>query len=1122
MGTVHSLDDLISKKAIKFANEMRAVAATADKEEEIRIAVEKQLAFIEKEAEITLEGKHEFTVASGFVDSVYDRVIIEYKNPCSPSDRIGPKASSTGSKKVVKQIKRRFYDMRAQYEQPLNTLFGVGFDGNYFIFIRFRDDKWQVQDPVELNRYSAERFLSALFNLGKRGKPFSPDYLADDFGSEARLSQDSIYALYNAIVATKNPKAQVFFSQWKILFGEVCGYDVDNPSDRIKKLAKSYGIPLKGLKPAELLFALHTYYAIFMKLLASQIVTYSRDLPTPLQNMIKASTSNKLRREMEDLEAGSIFRHLNITNFLEGDLFAWYTSVWSEPIEELVRNIVTKLDNYNPGTLSEDPSVSRDLLKKLYQQLFPKSVRHDLGEYYTPDWLAEHVLNELSYIGNPDKRLLDPACGSGTFLVMAINRIRKWYDENRENRPFGEDGLCRKILTNVVGFDLNPLAVMAARTNYLIAIRDLIAYVDKVEIPVYLCDSIMTPSEYGGLFARSLGKAKELKTAAATFVIPTEIATKREDIAKYAEQLEFCVLNSYSPKEFINRCQDEGLPIETESLHTDIYRELVKLDKVNKNGIWARIIKNAFAPLFTNPVDYVVGNPPWIRWGYLPQQYRTDIEFLWRQYRLFTQKGLESRMGTAEVDISILFTYACVDVYLKKGGLLGFLITQEVIRSKSAGEGFRAFKLFPSETPLKVNCFHDLVAVKPFEAANKSAFISITKNKQTKYPVPYIEWRPKKGQSVSPDDTLEQVFSKTTRSEKMAKPLHGHTSPWQVMTATTAAVLSKLEGESSFRGRCGVSIDPYGVFLCKILSIRSDQSLIVTNDPSLGKADVPQMPPSNIEPDRVFPVVRGRDIRKWLATPLLAGIILNSSTRKEDIPTEKDVKRTLPKTYGYLFKMRNCALNRAKFWQFFSRRISSDRAFSDEEIQALGAYGRTAGKSADGRFIYEVANGPFFALFNVGQYTFAPFKVCWPMGASSMRAAVVENFSFEVDGGRTASRCVIPSTGTTSYVPFYDDSEAHYLCALLNSVLVNAYIRSFSSAGRGFGAPSVVGKINLPNFDPKSKLHRSLSELSRKCHKTLLCADSTMCEEFEAEIDKTAAKLWGITDDELKAIQDTL
>jgi hypothetical protein len=226
-----------------------------------------------------------------------------------------------------------------------------------------------------------------------------------------------------------------------------------------------------------MLFAVHTYYAVFMKLLASEIVAFFHKLPTPLQKMIQAPTSAKLKREMEELEAGSIFRHLNITNFLEGDLFAWYLPVWSDEIEELIRKMVTKLDDYNPGTMSEDPAGSRDLLKKLYHDLFPKSVRHDLGEYYTPDWLAEHVLNELEYVGDPDKRILDPACGSGTFLVMAIARIRRWFDDNREKCSFDEGDLCRKILANVIGFDLNPLAVMAARTNYLIAIRDLIGHV---------------------------------------------------------------------------------------------------------------------------------------------------------------------------------------------------------------------------------------------------------------------------------------------------------------------------------------------------------------------------------------------------------------------------------------------------------------------------------------------------------------------------------------------------------------------------------------------------------------------------------------------------------------------
>ena len=125
MVKIQSLDDLISKKAVEFADQIKAAAAMADKEEEIRIEAEKQLAFIQKEAGIKLEGKHEFTVASGRIDSVYDRVIIEYKNPADAGARIGSSPKSPGARKVVEQIKKRFYDMRNQHRQPLNTLFHI-------------------------------------------------------------------------------------------------------------------------------------------------------------------------------------------------------------------------------------------------------------------------------------------------------------------------------------------------------------------------------------------------------------------------------------------------------------------------------------------------------------------------------------------------------------------------------------------------------------------------------------------------------------------------------------------------------------------------------------------------------------------------------------------------------------------------------------------------------------------------------------------------------------------------------------------------------------------------------------------------------------------------------------
>lgn len=325
-----------------------------------------------------------------------------------------------------------------------------------------------------------------------------------------------------------------------------------------------------------------------MKMLAAEIVTSFSPLGTStLKRLISAPTSAKLRDELQSLEQGGIWSHLGIRNFLEGDLFSWYLDAWNEDSANAVRAMTHSLDQFDLTTLSVDPAESRDLLKQLYQQLFPKSVRHDLGEYYTPDWLAELVLDEVGYDGDPDRRVLDPACGSGTFLVMALNRVKTWYDEHRHDCGFGEDELLRKILRNIIGFDLNPLAVMAARTNYLMALRDLLRHAGEVELPIYLCDSIMTPSKYGDLFTGDLDKARQLRTSAGNFNIPTEITESQSHIGLYAEVLESCIRDGYSPEEFLQRCEAEALPTTETKLHTNLYRKLQHLDASNQNGIWA-------------------------------------------------------------------------------------------------------------------------------------------------------------------------------------------------------------------------------------------------------------------------------------------------------------------------------------------------------------------------------------------------------------------------------------------------------------------------------------------------------------------------------------------------------
>ncbi|HUL00264.1 MAG TPA: N-6 DNA methylase [Nitrospirota bacterium] len=1079
MNKIQSLDDLISKKAAEYADQIRAAAAMADKEEEIRIESEKQLAFIQKDAGIKLEGKHEFTVASGRIDSVYSRVIIEYKNPKSPPDRIGPKADSPGSKKVIEQIKKRFYDMRSQHGQPLNSLFGVGLDGNYFIFIRFRDDKWQVQEPVEVNRNSAERFLWALFNLGTKGKPFSPEYLAGDFGSEGgeTIAVKGIHALYEAIVVTDNPKAQTFYSQWKILFGEVCGYDVDNPSDRIKKLAEFYQVGVKGFKPAELLFAVHTYYALFMKLLAAEIVAFFHKLPTPLQKMMQAGTSTKLKREMEDLEAGSIFRHLNITNFLEGDLFAWYTSVWSEPIEKLVRDMVSRLDNYNPGTLSEDPSSSRDLLKKLYQQLFPKSVRHDLGEYYTPDWLAEHVLNELGYDGNPDKRLLDPSCGSGTFDIMAINRTRRWYEENRERCDFDEGGLCRKILSNIIGFDLNPLAVMAARTNYLIAIRDLIGHVDKIEIPIYLCDSILTPTEYGDLFTGKHGVTRELKTAAARFLIPVEITKNRNQVALYAEQLEFCVKNGYSPSDFISRCNEEGLPVKAEDIHVMLYNQLVQLDKANKNGVWARIIKNAFAPVFIGKVDYIAGNPPWVNIENLPIAYRQDIDPLWDKYEL--KHSLSGpQIGSTKRDICALFVFSCVDHFLNENCSLGFVLTQSLFKSKGGGDGFRrlSYTTESGRVYLQPKIIHDLSDFNVFQGATNRTSVLVVKKTPTafKYPVNYALWRPRSTNELPEDWTLATVMNVVEVKLYKAIPSDPNriTSPWLTLPKDVLKGLSKVRGSNVYRAYTGAYTGGLnGAYWLREIEQRGKQ-IVYENMGDVGKIKV-EIVNSPLESELVFPLLRGRDVHRWTSKPS-AFILLPYDVENSCWISEHDLKRSAPHSYEFLLK------------------------FKDKLLRRKTAIVRQ-----------QMDRGPFYAMVAVGKYTFASWKVVYKRLSNAMQAAVVP--------GRH-----IPHEKLIM-IPARSKKEANFIAALLNSSPANLLLRGAAVRVQTIEyTPSDIAQLAIPMFNQSNTLHEELAILSEECHACAKNEDHDAVVHIQKQIDLKAAHLWGLSDKELRMAQDAL
>jgi hypothetical protein len=691
------------------------------------------------------------------------------------------------------------------------------------------------------------------------------------------------------------------------------------------------------------------------------------------------------------------------------------------------------------------------------------------------------VLNRLAYEGNPDVRILDPACGSGTFLVIAISRIRHWYDENREKCSFSEADLCRKILANVVGFELNPLAVMAARTNYLIAIRDLVSHVDGIEIPVYLCDSIMTPSEHGGLFAGHLEKARELKTAAATFIIPTEIARTQRDIARYAELLEECVRQGYKSDEFIARCKEDGLSVSDAVIHSDLYMELLRLDQENKNGVWARIIKNAFAPLFTPRVDIVVGNPPWVNWESLPDVYRASTKSLWTDYSLFRHKGYKAKLGGAKDDISILMTYVCHDSYLDDSGKLGFVITQSIFKTKGGGDGFRGFRYSrpgAAEKFLSPVEVEDLSTIQVFEGAtNRTAvFIAGKRKDPAKFPVPYVLWGKQKGAKITQDSSLKEVLTKVNRRDEFANPVDKNDprSPWITGTLPVLDVLSILQGNSSktYGSRKGVYCPTNAIYWLDSSQPGPGGKLIVTNLADSGKKTVRKVTAA-VESTFVHKLVRGKDIQRWSWRSELKIILPQDPEQPSKALPERMLKIEYPKTFGYFrdFEkpIRNCAL----LAQFF-----------DPEVD------------------------PFYSSYNVGSYTYAPFKVVWKEICPEIEAAVI------AEAGET----IIPDHKVV-LVAFGSEEPAYFLCGLLNSAPIGLFVRSYAVQTSISG--HIFDYVRVPEYSEKNTLHTKIAQLARKCHLASQNGRQDL-SDLEGALDEAAAEILNVSPAKLVFIRDEL
>jgi hypothetical protein len=152
-------------------------------------------------------------------------------------------------------------------------------------------------------------------------------------------------------------------------------------------------------------------------------------------------------------------------------------------------------------------------------------------------------------------------------------------------------------------------------------------------------------------------------------------------------------------------------------------------------------------------------------------------------------------------------------------------------------------------------------------------------------------------------------------------------------------------------------------------------------------------------------------------------------------------------------------------------------------------------------------------MFNISPFTFAPWKVVWREVANEVDAAVVDKWKVG-----DAKKPVVPDH-TCILAECSTGEEAHFFCAAINSSPARLAIRNYIVLHPD---PHVLNNINIPQFSKGNRTHARLAELSQAAHKAVAKGETEEVTRIEEEIDRAAAKLWDLSDDDLAEIKRSL
>lgn len=803
----------IASKIIKYSKEN-------DNEASIAAFFEQHIySYIRNTFELEIPFKKELTnkdinrgsivmnVFSGRMDAMVNQLVLEYKKP-----------STLNNKEKFDKAKRQLVNYLEQLNQQGNQFEGILTDGIHYASVTYSNHRFRVSSLRILDISGLDFLIRSILNVNK--KQLISANLVNDFGRESALTclQKNLYL---KLKSNNVDKVNMLFQEWMSIYH--LSLNDDGKSNTLKArrnaLSKALNEVLSNNEEEyKALFALETGYAIVVKLFAlkilpklnlSESVTYFGDLLT--------ESLNSLQRNFENVENGYVFNTSNITNLLEEDFFSWYSieEVWDSSIAGPIKDLLGIINDYSDTSLAYHFE-STDLFKEIYMLTIPGDVRKAFGEYFTPDWLADNVvLSASQMIKKRDWTFLDPTCGSGTFLLRAINKV---VEQERDAK--NDEEILKDILHRVRGIDLNPLSVLSARVSYLLAIRPFIhGYHENIEIPVYLGDSAKLPHIFESNGTKYVEYQIATQRATIDAVLPLHFVESSRflpTIYKWqtfikSEQPE--ILRSFIIKEF-NDCSDELILDQIDKLS----RTLVTLHKEKWDGIWLRIISNFLLPTRIKDVDIIAGNPPWVKWENLPLEYAKEIKHIAGNIDLFSGKNY-GLGGGINLNLAALISNVTADHWLNKDGVLAFLMPDTLLNSDSY-EGWRNLRISNGTEMYLAKITDWSGADHPFKPVNDSFLTYFI----TKYKVEYPELTAiiknfSKGMTISKVNNLKdwesasQYFSSNKGNLVQLSKASNRYSRLYDVSQNEINSLKLLYGKNHYKARQGVELTPREVYI---------------------------------------------------------------------------------------------------------------------------------------------------------------------------------------------------------------------------------------------------------------------------------------------------------------------